>query len=42
MTPLQTLVLGLCTLAFIVLVGYGVVIVRDIWRAQRDRSKEEA
>lgn len=37
MTPIQALALGLCTLAFIVLVGYGVLIVRDALRDRRNR-----
>lgn len=37
MTPIQALALGLCTLAFIVLAGYGVLIVRDVLRDRRNR-----
>lgn len=42
MTPIQALMLGVCTVAAAILVGYGVLILRALWCGRRDRSEDEA
>lgn len=41
MTPIQILMLGVCTLAVAVLLGYGVLILRALWFDWRDRSGDD-